>query len=105
MDRIEEIKERLSKASDGPWESNEDDFYITCGRKIIAVAQNVNVPIKQIEANQQLIAHAREDIPFLLSRISALEAEVKEYKEKLSKYERKECLFPSDCPRDIEDRD
>jgi hypothetical protein len=57
--RIEQIKERTDKAAAGPW--RQFDTYIAGVANVFA------------KHNQDFIAHAREDVPFLLARIAELE--------------------------------
>lgn len=64
MDRINEIRERASKATDGPWESGYyGSVCLKSGYKLCNV---------EGQANADFIAHSRSDIEFLLSEIDRL---------------------------------
>jgi len=59
MSRLEEIRKRCENASEGPWVSSEmiGDEYVS-------------------NADAAFIAHARDDVPWLLARIEELEADL-----------------------------
>jgi hypothetical protein len=71
-DHLEEIKERCVKATPGPWKSyvegreemSGSDFIMTAGEDIYLTGATV--------ANQDFIAHAREDIPKLVGEVERL---------------------------------
>lgn len=94
-ERLAEIKEREQAATAGPWVV-EDWGYpeselmsivappITCNPPRHEMFSGLGNPIIQDEkgecvtADMAFIAHARADIPYLLSRVEELEAEQKE---------------------------
>lgn len=59
MSRLEEIRERESKATPGPWVRNDEEFYARiCAKEYAGDIAHVG------RANDSdFIAHAREDIP------------------------------------------
>ncbi|MNW46843.1 hypothetical protein D3C74_241560 [compost metagenome] len=87
--RIQEIKERIEQATDGPWDYFEADD----GRLIIYDNTYFNRHIAEIvrdgvesrdreKANAELIARALEDNAYLLSEIERLQATLKWYADK-----------------------
>ena len=66
--RLEKIEARVKNATPGPWESfregqnHEDDSFIRTGGKNLYVTGGG-------EHDQEFIAHARQDIPFLLEQL------------------------------------
>jgi hypothetical protein len=77
--RIEQIKERADKATAGPWNYCESDgvFYSPDKTPVGCVYDNVDSGTDEIDDepsrhNGYFIAHAREDVPFLLRRIEEL---------------------------------
>ncbi len=78
MSRIEEIRERVEKATKGPWHAIPHPEYP--GGKW-AVDTDPKAPwgnfghiCHAVRPDAQLIAHAREDIPYLLDLLEAKEA-------------------------------
>lgn len=75
MDRLDEIRERCEAATPGPWFSHESHnwhkdppkeyFIITRGMREV-VASWVET------SDAQFIAHAREDIPWLLAMLDEM---------------------------------
>lgn len=83
--RIQEIKERCKKATPGPWEVH---WYNGCG--VVNRVSNEKVEplcecssIHAEDSNREFIANSREDIPFLLKKISKLESLNEKYKKAL----------------------
>ena len=96
-DRIAEIRERVEKATPGPWNwehrgvwtehpdglfgpildqpGPKDAAKGTLGYVGDSYPRGINCPSE----NMEFIAHAREDVPFLLDRIAVLERECAEY--------------------------
>jgi hypothetical protein len=85
--RIDEIKKRAEQATPGPWgqwiedgdccvtapnEKGEQDWLGNVGR---AAVGELDVAFDFEKEDTSFIAHAREDIPFLLDRIQELEIE------------------------------
>jgi len=66
--RIAEIRERCEKASPGPW--NINNVEIGNGKRICLFENQIqgtdNKPVGATDSNAGFIAHAREDIPYLL---------------------------------------
>ncbi|WP_374711519.1 hypothetical protein [Symbiobacterium terraclitae] len=67
--RLREIQERVSKASEGPW-------YVQSPR-VASVADG------RWEENAEFIAHAREDVPWLLSLLREREEEIRQLRARL----------------------
>lgn len=74
MTRLEEIKERLSKASLGPWHFNgrQGSIYDDCEDMIFEGNQD-GMRGPQEQEDGEFLAHTREDIPWLLEHIKSLE--------------------------------
>lgn len=70
MGRIEEIRERESKATRGPWR-------VVDGRSFGVQSSDKNIASCFRRDNEVFIAHAREDIPFLLVEVERLNDVVK----------------------------
>jgi hypothetical protein len=84
MTRIEEIKNRAEKTTVGPWgvntghfvvascgHSNDDDKdYEVCGNGYL---MRDGVGDSDAKTDAEFIAHARTDIPYLLSKVEAAE--------------------------------
>lgn len=71
--RLTEIRGRLDKATTLPWWQGphyRTDVHSIMGR--VAVVGNLGAP--QAIADAEFIAHAREDIPYLLDQLAAAEA-------------------------------
>jgi hypothetical protein len=95
MERIEEIKERLSKVKDVPWKRSEEyssDYYYQ-GYSVDGGTTRIADCIEEIE-NADLIANAPADIEYLLSLIDR-------YKEALEKYADMIVLDSEDHPHDV----
>lgn len=79
-DRLNEIAERVAKASPGPWEfdikgwitpSRQLEVFYVCADN----SHSVKVVDSLREEDGDFIAHARQDIPWLLEQVAALTAE------------------------------
>ncbi len=90
MDRIKEIRARVEKASKGPWKD------LNANRGV--VIQGQDEPVVHVNSgtddsghsnikygNLEFITHAREDIPYLLTAIAAVEKEWDEARTGLTK--------------------
>lgn len=83
MTRIEEIKERIEAATDGPWELGERITTIIAGPHRTYIGECQSDP--QGEANFQFITHSREDMPWLVKMVDEMikhlehHAELKNY--------------------------
>lgn len=80
-ERMKEIKERVAKASIGPWSVQVNRAYhisyilrSAAGNKIAQFFnwQDIGFDVNS-ESNSNFIAHARADIPYLISRVEELE--------------------------------
>jgi hypothetical protein len=75
--RLREIRERCEAASPGPWEYERDAVYTShaCGSACPIPLHDhfVFADPDTKPADVAFIAHAREDVPFLLARIAELE--------------------------------
>ena len=85
-EELQEIRERVEKASAKPWAVVTDEL----GGQAKAVIDGDNWDIIRRpyvgKDNAAFIAHARQDIPKLLAEIERLEAENKALKEESSEY-------------------
>lgn len=103
--RLEAIRERMAKATEGPWRAAED---VSIGRPRVLGPQKRNgkfgviaiFPMLQklgiVKADAEFIAHAREDIPWLLATlqtqaatIARLEGELDEALTQVAFYEKR----------------
>jgi len=91
MDKISEIRGRAEKATPGPWERNLGFVNDEHGGLICSVLSSRGKFELEI-VNADFIAHSREDVPFLLDRLTALQqknaalkAERDEYHDKWAK--------------------
>jgi hypothetical protein len=92
MDRIKEIEERVKAATPGPWDRTtactvraiKDDLAVplfeSCvpyewHRKVYTTAKVMADAHRDEVNNAEFVAHAREDVPWLLSHLSAVTAE------------------------------
>ena len=81
-EEIEEIRKRAEKATEGPWYHDDDMVRMTgkCDVKFhngCAVAIALEIHDKgRMHADFNFIAHARQDIPDLLSALEAAQKEV-----------------------------
>ncbi len=80
--RLAQIRERCDKASPGPWEAEQGkptDHYSwvrhvkTDGELSIQIQHIAGTAGRLVIADAEFVAHAREDIPWLLERIGLLE--------------------------------
>ena len=71
--RLEEIGSRADAASPGPWEPRED----ISGWWLISGSSGT-------EQDARFIANAREDVPWLLSRLEAAEADARQQREDMA---------------------
>jgi hypothetical protein len=79
-DRIAEIAARCEAATQGPWETNWlDDCFIE--PRICMIPANGCYDYDKFGANSEFIAHAREDIPYLLSQLAEREKEIERLRE------------------------
>ena len=73
---FEAIRKRADAATPGPWEANWlDDCFIE--PRICVIPANGCYDYDKFEANSEFIAHAREDIPYLLSQLAERDKELK----------------------------
>ncbi len=75
--KIKEIKERLSKARPSPWKSYIEGRDHYGGDNFIMIGEsperNEDIHLHgATDADQDFIAHARQDIPFLIQEIEKL---------------------------------
>ena len=81
MSREDEIKARLEKATKGPWEiryggMQGDTGYCITSKTVPAGIICEHWPVSELDArlaNGHFIAHAREDVPYLLDRVAMFE--------------------------------
>ncbi len=86
MSRIEEIKERTEKARKGPWEwdgrivEKDGSIYHPQGSYLADTLICLGDTYEDDHFDLDFIAHAREDIPYLLTELSAARKEIEELK-------------------------
>jgi hypothetical protein len=90
MTREQKIQERLGKATPGPWKA-ENGTYVHAGSFVITAdkeGMNSATPLARISDfddgaahDANFIAHAPDDITYLLARVEELEADVLHWKE------------------------
>lgn len=87
--RIAEIMDRCEKSTQGPWSVNNAE--IGSGKRICLFENQIqgadNKPVGATDSNADFIAHAREDIPYLIDAIAKLQAEY----DKLNDFEQSQC--------------
>lgn len=90
MNRISEIKNRVENASYGKWKIYKNEDGVCIGTEdehpqlkspmpIITMATRVKEPQRHIwiaDENAEFIAHAKEDIEFLLAEVERLQKQV-----------------------------
>lgn len=85
-ERLAEIAQRAEKATEGPWIAFIKSQVVAVGVPLLeqhACDKIVHwtgfdasgVPIQEQQRNAKFIAHAREDVPWLLSELEAADAE------------------------------
>lgn len=88
MGKLEEIEARAAAATPGPWALKEqaaDEYWFRNGYLEVkpidlpvgGTFDNYGAPIPKGHANAEFIARAREDIPYLITRVRLLEAALK----------------------------
>lgn len=70
--KLEQIKERCDRATDGPWISFIEGRDHICGSNFIKTAGNDIELIGATEEDQDFIANARQDIPWLINEVCRL---------------------------------
>jgi hypothetical protein len=81
-ERIAEIRARVEKATKGPWVCGDERLPVMTAMGVlphrhVALLESVREP--DFGANAAFIAHARADIPFLLSALESSQARVREW--------------------------
>lgn len=71
-DKLKEIEKRCNKATEGPWISFVEGRDHTCGSDFIRTAGNDIELIGASVDDQDFIANARQDIPWLIEQINNL---------------------------------
>lgn len=71
-EELKEIEERCNKATAGPWISFIEGRNHTSGSNFIRTNQDDIELIGASDADQDFIAHARQDIPLLINEIYQL---------------------------------
>lgn len=70
--KLEQIQERCNRATGGPWISFIEDRDFTCGSNFIKTAENDIELIGATIDDQDFIANARQDIPWLINEVYRL---------------------------------
>jgi len=90
MTTLDEIQARADAATEGPWEARLGIGGLTNGKRVVGPREQNDLaqgPIVLMEPlfwdsrsarNAEFIAHAREDVPALVSALKAVEAVVSE---------------------------
>lgn len=85
---LDAIEQRANAATEGPWESGDDDWdggYVRMpadGFGVAYIATHIQQGADEGCADAEFIAHARGDVPVLLAevrRLRAMEQRVREY--------------------------
>ena len=77
-EELQVIKERVAKATVGPWEWRNDcydDFWLASNHFIVADSfgyDDGDSTIRVSEADAEFIAHARQDVPTLVAEVERL---------------------------------
>ena len=95
-DRYDEIRKRAWAAAPGPWVwhwREDDDVWpgsiiggVDTGRAY-AVAMCPRYGKESFAQDAEFIAHAREDVPWLIAEVDALRQNIHELKARLERYE------------------
>lgn len=72
-ERLEEIQQRLDRATPGPWEADAMEGYI------VAPSGDVATVTRWSDADADLIAHAPEDLAVLVAEVERLRAVAEAY--------------------------
>lgn len=85
-ERLREIRERLANVEPGPWELNHSSGAGDDHLAAVACSRGEIVPHQGLQSAEHLatlafIAHAREDIPWLLEEVERLQRRVLELSE------------------------
>ena len=79
MSRVDEIRARAEAATRGPWSAIEGpgEHWYVCdeGESIASISANDGSNEDQRQPDAEFIAHAREDIPWLLAELDKARAE------------------------------
>ena len=100
MTRLAEIQARANAATEGPWRANDN------GKGTVYDGRNIGVcsmwAVRR-PADAVFIAHAREDIPWLLVRVQELEGELRLANEEIRIREESQIpVIPRAAQRDLE---
>jgi hypothetical protein len=74
-DRLAEIQERSNAATPGPWRSFVEGRDHDSGSSFIQTSGDDIEFVGATEADQDFMAHARQDIPELIAEIARLKAQ------------------------------
>jgi len=64
--RLDQIKERVVKATEGPWKPNA---FLVWTNDVFVADTKAPLPEKECFSNSEFIANARMDVPYLLEQI------------------------------------
>lgn len=67
-DRIKEIQARVDKATEGPWEQNQEN--------VVAKGYTLFFTYMSHRNDAKFIAHARQDIPYILAALQEAQAKI-----------------------------
>lgn len=101
--RHQQIQDRVEKATKGPWRLSMSGYSVKSATDempiVAAVPGGAGTRFftlghasdgEQWLENADFIAHAREDVPYLLAKVGELEAELSAVRQALKTYEEKE---------------
>ncbi len=107
--RIAEIRERESKATPGEWIAMDTDLVrkIFNGCPVIvtseiedAIVASIGMDMEHWDGNQDFIARARQDIPWLCDQLTAAQERVKELEAALVLCKAELRYYPGDSNRE-----
>ena len=86
-EHLDEIRARADNATEGPWtnrkqretEKGPDARWIYPGNIVVADSHQIIVTQTGNAANSRFIAHAREDVPYLLAIVARVQALLEQY--------------------------
>lgn len=84
MSRIDEIKERVAKATEGPWTCDKKHKlgeFIYCSKGYLITGPVNKRPAGK--ANSDFIAHSRADVEYLCREYDTMKAEISRLTEKV----------------------
>lgn len=75
-DRLAEIEAREQAATPGPWESGLVGVWVEGGEYLIRLEGGASATVNLTPATRFFIAHARDDVPWLVAQVRERDAEI-----------------------------